>query len=64
VVATLTVPKGRSGQAKTNFFLHQPLINEQIFSIRFFNFLNQLSMFAVSFFSLAANGLNMVRLAF
>jgi len=38
-----TVPKGRSGWAKTNFFLHQPSINEPIFSIRFFNFSNQVS---------------------
>ena len=29
-LASLTVPKGRSGWAKTIFFLHQPLINEPI----------------------------------
>ena len=37
--ASLTVPKGRSGLAKTNFFLHRLSINEPILSILFFNFL-------------------------
>ena len=54
VSASLTVPKGRSGSAKTVFFMHQTSINETIFSNRFFNFHNQVSMF-VSVFSLGGN---------
>ncbi len=44
VWASLTVTKCRSGLAKTNFFLHQPLINETIFSFLFFKSYNQVSM--------------------
>ena len=53
--ASLTVPKGRSGRAKTNFFLHQPSINEPIFLIRFFKFIIHLLVYRC-FFSLAYNG--------
>ncbi|MCF8396775.1 MAG: hypothetical protein K9G58_01320, partial [Bacteroidales bacterium] len=47
---------GRSGRAKTNFFLHQLSIKESIFSIRFFKMLIYLLMYRC-LFSLAYNGL-------
>ena len=52
--ASPTVPKGRGGLAKTNFFLQYLSINATILSIRFFNFLS-VCQCTVVFFTLAPN---------
>ena len=52
---SLTDPKGRSGPAKTNFFLQYVSIKVNIFSVLFFNFQIMLSMYRC-LFSLAHNG--------
>jgi hypothetical protein len=54
-LASLTVPKGRSGRAKTKFFLHRTSINAPILSIYYFDFSVILSMYRC-LFSLAYNG--------
>ena len=51
---SLTDPKGRSGPAKTNFFLQYVSIKVNIFSVLFFNFQIMLSMYRC-LFSLTPN---------
>ena len=55
---SLTDPKGRSGPAKTNFFLQYVSIKVNIFSVLFFNFQIMLSMYRC-LFSLAHNVLQL-----
>ena len=59
---SLTDPKGRSGPAKTNFFLQYVSIKVNIFSVLFFNFQIMLSMYRC-LFSLAHNGLRVCAVA-
>ncbi len=61
-LASPIVPKGKSRRAKTNFFLHQPSINEPILLIRFFNFIiylilcNSVFLFSIQRFAAWRSG--------
>ena len=50
-LASPTVPKGRSGRAKTNFFLQYLSISATILLFFFFKFCNQVSIFVSVFYT-------------